>query len=629
MIAARASLALLRLYVPRAALRRGLEELFGRTAAAFSREVPPARGRSLRRRREQFARASSEWAEQALARGNDLDGVAARLHRSALHLGRVYRARLGIADTADALAAARAIYRGLGVDLRGNPRTGDVVVRRCLFSRYYSPRVCAVISAMDSGLFSGLTGGCELAFSQRITEGCAQCRARLGTARQAVPRAIVVGSGAGGAAAARELQGAFRVTVLEAGRDFRPFSMPQRGMERLRDWGLLLNARVIGLAFPAMRVRKAAAGMLVVNGRGAGGTTTLSAGNAMRVDGALAGLGIRLDDEFADLGREVPQDTDHGHRWTPATHRLFAACGELGLSPRPTPKMIDFARCRRCGRCVLGCPTGAKWDSRRFLDEAVRRGAVLERGVKVRRVVIRDGKAVGVLARRGLRTIHYPADLVVLAAGGLGTPVILERSGVACEPRLFVDPVLCVAAPWPGSGQLAEIPMPFVVQRPGYIVSPYLDYVSLLFNRGWRRPVDGMLGLMIKLADTERGSVSTGGGERIQKALTEADRARLAEAVELCMSIFEKVGVDRRTIFLGTLNAGHPGGTVPLTAADAETLHPDRLPSNLYVADASLFPASLGNPPILTIMALAMRIGRICAGRQRPRAETAGKSLCA
>ena len=77
----------------------------------------------------------------------------------------------------------------------------------------------------------------------------------------------------------------------------------------------------------------------------------------------------------------------------------------------------------------------------------------------------------------------------------------------------------------------------------------------------------------------------------------------------------EKLGVDRRTVFLGTLNAGHPGGTLPLAAADADTLHPDRLPANLYVADASLLPASLGNPPILTIMALAMRIGRICAGR--------------
>jgi GMC oxidoreductase len=32
---------------------------------------------------------------------------------------------------------------------------------------------------------------------------------------------------------------------------------------------------------------------------------------------------------------------------------------------------------------------------------------------------------------------------------------------------------------------------------------------------------------------------------------------------------------------------------------------------NVYVADASLFPESLGNPPILTIVAMAKRIGRL------------------
>ena len=38
-------------------------------------------------------------------------------------------------------------------------------------------------------------------------------------------RALVIGSGAGGATAARALQGAFDVTVLEAGDAFRPLSL--------------------------------------------------------------------------------------------------------------------------------------------------------------------------------------------------------------------------------------------------------------------------------------------------------------------------------------------------------------------------------------------------------------------
>jgi choline dehydrogenase-like flavoprotein len=429
------------------------------------------------------------------------------------------------------------------------------------------------------------------------------------SAVQGRPRAIVVGSGAGGAAAARELQGAFQVTVLEAGRGFRPLGLSMRWMQRLRGWGLLVDERMIRLVFPAMRVRRSREGLVHINGAGTGGTTTLSAGNALRMDGPLRELGIDLDREFEELASEVPVSTAHHHGWSEPTRRLFELCDAAGLAPRPTPKMIDPRRCRRCGRCVLGCPCGAKWDSRRFLDDAVAGGARLLTGCSVRKVVIRGGKAAGVQARFGARSVFFPADLVVLSAGGLGTPAILERSAIHCEPRLFVDPVLCVAAPWPCSRQHHEVPMPFVVQRPGYIISPYFDYLSFLFDRRWRRPADGVLALMIKLADTERGRVSAR-GSGLDKRLTGEDLRRLAEAEALCRSLLARLGVNPADIFLGTLNAGHPGGMLPLTAADAQTLHPSRLPANLYVADATLLPRSLGNPPILTILALARRVAR-------------------
>lgn len=44
----------------------------------------------------------------------------------------------------------------------------------------------------------------------------------------------------------------------------------------------------------------------------------------------------------------------------------------------------------------------------------------------------------------------------------------------------------------------------------------------------------------------------------------------------------------------------------------ADSLHNDPFPENLYVADATLLPHSLGNPPILTIIALAKRVGKLC-----------------
>jgi len=49
---------------------------------------------------------------------------------------------------------------------------------------------------------------------------------------------------------------------------------------------------------------------------------------------------------------------------------------------------------------------------------------------------------------------------------------------------------------------------------------------------------------------------------------------------------------------------------LPLTANEAESLHPPGLPENLYLADPTLFPVSLGKPPILTITALAKRVAK-------------------
>ena len=168
----------------------------------------------------------------------------------------------------------------------------------------------------------------------------------------------------------------------------------------------------------------------------------------------------------------------------------------MNLAPLPMPKMGDMQRCINCGHCVLGCPRGAKWDSRRFVDSARAAGATLVTGSPVERVVFSGSRALGVIVRKGLRKRFIRADLVVLAAGGFGTPVILENSGVECEKRLFVDPVLCVAANWRGAMQNKDISMPFVVQRDGFIISPYFDYLSFFFNRDWRFPADDTLGLM-------------------------------------------------------------------------------------------------------------------------------------
>lgn len=380
-------------------------------------------------------------------------------------------------------------------------------------------------------------------------------------------------------------------------------------LERWKRTRLLFDERLTQFIYPHIRMRKLTDGMILVSGTGLGGTTTICTANAVRMDHDLSALGINLDPEFDEIYREIPISTAHQSGWHETTRRLFEVFRDMNLDPQPMPKMGDYEHCVHCGRCIFGCPMGVKWDSRRYLQDALDHGATVMTGCKVERVLINDSHAIGVQARRGWSTEFLPADLVVLAAGGLGTPVILQNSGITCESNLFVDPVLTVAGRSENCRQCYEVEMPFVAQREHFILSPYFDYVSFIYNRDWSYRAVDTVGIMIKLADTSNGQVSS---EGIEKALTAVDHSRLNEGVDLCLEILRRFEVDEGSAVLGTINAGHPGGTLPLTQREATTFHHERLPGNVYVADASLIPAALGNPPILTIIALAKRVSRHC-----------------
>jgi choline dehydrogenase-like flavoprotein len=222
------------------------------------------------------------------------------------------------------------------------------------------------------------------------------------------------------------------------------------------------------------------------------------------------------------------------------------------------------------------------------------------RNCTARKIAIENNRAKGVMTNQGF----LPADIIITAAGGIGTPAILEKSGIATDDALFVDPVLCVAAKYENAYQNKELPMPFAVQMDGYIIAPYFDQLSFFFNRKWNLPGKNIISLMIKLADEKKGKPKS-------KMLTEKDWKTLEDGIQQCEMIFSKMGIKSEDTFLGTLNAGHPGGMLPLTDKEAISFHSDRLPENVYVADASLFPASLGNPPMLTIMAMAKRISSL------------------
>ena len=142
-------------------------------------------------------------------------------------------------------------------------------------------------------------------------------------------KAIVIGSGAGGAMIVKEMQGHFQVTILETGSEFKPFAFSVDKLAGLRKTGLFLDEWMISMLFPAMRVQKATSDMVMVHGRCTGGTTTLATGSALQYDKGLLKLGIHLDEEFEELAQEIPLSTDHEKYWASQTKALFDACMQL------------------------------------------------------------------------------------------------------------------------------------------------------------------------------------------------------------------------------------------------------------------------------------------------------------
>jgi choline dehydrogenase-like flavoprotein len=422
-------------------------------------------------------------------------------------------------------------------------------------------------------------------------------------------RAIVVGTGAGGATAARELAlRGFEVVVLEAGPQFKPFTRNLGWAAPLRRAGLLGGERTISRIFSAMEARRSSKELVLVRGLATGGCTAISCGNIVRADNGLKELGLDLTPEFNELEKLVGVSTVPRERWRPTSGKMFDAAEQLGLAPAPTPKAVNIDRCVSCGMCELGCATGARWDSRRFLAEVLRHGGTVRTGMPVRKILVENGAAQGVLAGPKRSPEKISGDIVVLSAGGIGDARLLKASGLSAEDRLWADIVLTVGGVSRGARMLEEPPMVWFAKRDGFILSPYFDVLSHWFHGAWRSvTVHNRVGMMVKLADEANGAVFADG--TVEKAVSPADQKRLDRAAEEARLIMESSGVEGPFV-RGMLNGGHFGGTVPLSKQDVTTMHPSVLPEGLWVADLSLAPRSQGMPTMLVAAALALRVAK-------------------
>jgi len=155
-----------------------LAELFEITAAAFGYPTPAHDHLSYDECLLTYALFTREQAEKAFQAGRDIPAIKTQLYQNAYLLGEKLRKWFGIDTMEKVMALGQILYRAIAVDMQGDTQ-GNMIVNGCYFSQFYSGPVCDLISALDDGVFAGLSAGGRLSFSERLTEGRECCRAKL------------------------------------------------------------------------------------------------------------------------------------------------------------------------------------------------------------------------------------------------------------------------------------------------------------------------------------------------------------------------------------------------------------------------------------------------------------------
>jgi choline dehydrogenase-like flavoprotein len=252
---------------------------------------------------------------------------------------------------------------------------------------------------------------------------------------------IVVGSGAAGAVAAHTLaQAGYQVAIVEEGPWVKTREFGERVYEAFRRMYRDSGTQILeGRAY-----------IPLIQGRCVGGSTVMNSAIAHRTpEDVLAdwderfGLGAHvstriLEPHFDALERELnahPVADDVLGR----NNRLFL--DEAARDGLPARKMHRYERnCRGSGRCVTGCPNGAKQGMNvSYVPWALALGARIYASCRVEHVVVEGGRATGIVARTQCepgtdgpsRTVRLRARRgVIVAASAVQTPNVLRRSGL-------------------------------------------------------------------------------------------------------------------------------------------------------------------------------------------------------
>jgi choline dehydrogenase-like flavoprotein len=480
---------------------------------------------------------------------------------------------------------------------------------------------------------------------------------------------VVVGTGAGGGMALRELaKKGLRVIGLEIGDVTDPQTFTQRE-----------DSMIPRLFWDAGGRTTKDLAIRVLQGRGVGGSTVHNTNLCKRTPEEVLKLwqskyGVSVSaDTMKPLFEQVEHDLNV-HQIGEAdlngnNQALARAVRSLGWKGA----VLSHNRrgCQKSGFCELGCAYNAKENAAKVLvPEAVEKGATVYTDARVDEILHARGEVQGLrgslLDAQGGAFLSFEvrAPRVVLAASAVGSALLAKRSGVP-DPHgrlgkgLRLHPGAIVA------GRFKErvdahhgIPQSFECTEK-------LSFEEGALDRSWIIPAFAhpvgtasmMPGFGAKhmslmrlyrnlavftamLHDETSGSIEVGDAERpsIDYSLNTADQAALARGVKACAELMFAAGAEQ--VFVPAvdpvtftsareastasyafvkphevpLSAVHPMGGMCMgedpkrSVVNSNGAHHQL--KGLYVADGSLFPTSIGGPPQVSIYAFAMKVAR-------------------
>lgn len=468
---------------------------------------------------------------------------------------------------------------------------------------------------------------------------------------------VVIGTGAAGAVAAfRLVESGFSVAMVEEG----PYV-------KTRDFGpSVLGAFRTLMRDGATQAIEGRSFIPLLQGACVGGSTVVNSAIAWRIpedvtDEWSARFGMSnvvdtamLAPHYDALERELEVHDVADSALGSNNHEFIDALAKKGFEPHVMKRYAPS--CKGSGRCLQGCPTGAKKGMNvSYVPWALRRGARLFCSCRVDHVAIVGDRATAVIAKTksNMKVTLRARHGVVVAASTIQTPNLLRRSGLrsrAIGRHFQAHPGIGVAGVFDrpigmdfGITQGAEtahfrksdgFKVETISMPPELLAARMPGAGTELMRRLGEYPNIGVWGLQIR--SEAEGVVKTGfgGRDKVVYSITKHDMERAKKALAFVSTMMLEQGAREiwpgvfgmspvmRTVDEARLIADGPDdsrayGFIATHLFGAARMGPDPKTSavgldfqthearGLYVVDSSVFPTNIGVNPQHSIMAVA------------------------